>query len=138
MEVQRLCSQAIIPRRATVGSVGYDLFSIEDVTVNPNELACVSTGIAVKLPIGTYGRVAPRSGFTVKYNTHVGAGVIDPDYTGEIKVVLYNVGKIPTRIKAFERIAQLIVEKCSTPQVIEVSAITETLRGNGGFGSTGC
>ena len=137
MEVQRLCSQAIIPRRATPGSVGYDLFSIEAVTVNPNELACVSTGIAIKLPVGTYGRVAPRSGFSVKHNTHVGAGVIDPDYTGEIKVVLYNVGTSSVQIKAFDRIAQLIVEKCSTPQVIEVSALKDTSRGQGGFGSTG-
>jgi dUTP pyrophosphatase len=138
MEVQRLCSHAIIPRRATHGSVGYDLFSIENVTVNPSELVCVSTGVAVKLPVGTYGRIASRSGFSVKYNTHVGAGVIDPDYTGEIKVVLYNVGTSSVNIKQFDRIAQLIVEKCSTPQIIEVTALKETSRGQGGFGSTGC
>ena len=60
MEVKRLCSEAILPRRATEWSVGYDLFSSAEVTVPPGELVCVPTGIAIKLPPGTYGRVAPR------------------------------------------------------------------------------
>jgi dUTP pyrophosphatase len=98
---------------------------------------CVPTGIAIKVLPGTYGRIAPRSGITVKHNIHVGAGVIDADYTGEIKVVLYNVGKSSVTFEAFERIAQLILERIEVPEIIEVLELGETARGSGGFGSTG-
>lgn len=137
MEVKRLCSEAILPRRATEGSAGYDLFSSVEVIVPPGELVCAPTGISIKLPHGTYGRVAPRSGVTVKYNIHVGAGVIDPDYTGEIKVVLCNNGRDPVTFNKLDRIAQLILEKFEVAEVKEVTEIGETARGSGGFGSTG-
>jgi dUTP pyrophosphatase len=137
MEVKRLCSQAILPRRATDGSAGYDLCCSDDVTIQPGELVCAPTGISVKVPSGTYGRIAPRSGVTVKHNVHVGAGVIDSDYTGEIKVVLYNASKNVVTFKAFDRIAQLILEKIELVQVTEVLELGETARGSGGFGSTG-
>ena len=84
-----------------------------------------------------YGRIAPRSGLSVKYGIHVGAGVIDPDYTGELKVNLFNLGVVPYEIKKGDRIAQLILEKCMTPFVEEVSELTRTMRANRGFGSTG-
>jgi len=105
--------------------------------VPPGELVCVPTGIAIKLPPGTYGRVAPRSGVTVKYNIHVGAGVIDPDYTGEIKVVLCNNGRDPVTFNKLDRIAQLILEKVEIVEVKEVDDLRMTHRGSGGFGSTG-
>ena len=137
LEVKRLCSHAILPRRASNRAAGYDLCCVDAITITPGELVCASTGISVKLPPGTYGRVAPRSGITVKYNVHVGAGVIDPDYTGEIKVVLCNNGKSTVTFNAFDRIAQLILEKYQPARVVEVSDIVETERGSGGFGSTG-
>ena len=137
MEVKRLHKYAILPRRATSGSAGYDLFSADAVTLGPGDLACVATGVAIKVPPGTYGRIAPRSGITVKHNVHVGAGVIDADYTGEIKVVLYNNGKDTVEFKAFDRIAQLILEKIEIAEVIEVLKLGQTDRGSGGFGSTG-
>jgi len=135
--VKRLCNQAILPRRATNGSAGYDLYCIDNLTIPPGELICASTGIAVKLPLGTYGRVASRSGIAVKHNVHVGAGVVDPDYTGEIKVVLCNNGTSTVRFNAFERIAQLILEKYAVARVVEVTEVSSTNRGSGGFGSTG-
>ena len=137
MEVRRLCTHAILPRRATSGSAGYDLFCIDTVSILPGELVCVSTGISVKVPDGTYGRIAPRSGITVKHNVHVGAGVIDSDYTGEIKVVLCNNGKQVVQFKAFDRVAQLVLEKIEIAEVIEVTELNATSRGSGGFGSTG-
>jgi dUTP pyrophosphatase len=137
MEVKRLHSHAILPRRATAGSAGYDLFSTDAVTLGPGDLMCVPTGIAIRVPPGTYGRIAPRSGVTVKHNVHVGAGVIDEDYTGEIKVVLYNNGKNSVEFSAFDRIAQLVLEKIEIAEVIEVQELSETNRGSGGFGSTG-
>lgn len=137
MEVKRLCSHAILPRRATDGSAGYDLFSSDAVTIGPGDLVCVPTGIAIRVPPGTYGRIAPRSGVTVKHNVHVGAGVIDADYTGEIRVVLCNNGKNTVEFKAFDRIAQLVLEKIEIAEVIEVQELSQTDRGSGGFGSTG-
>ena len=137
LEVKRLCSQAILPRRATNGSAGYDLCCVDNLTIPPGELICASTGIAVNLPPGTYGRVASRSGIAVKHNVHVGAGVVDPDYTGEIKVVLCNNGKSTVRFNAFDRIAQLILEQYVVAGVVEVTELNATSRGSGGFGSTG-
>jgi len=137
MEVKRLCTHAILPRRASAGAAGYDLFSTDTVTIEPGNLVCVSTGIAIKVPEGTYGRIAPRSGISVKHNVHVGAGVIDSDYTGEIKVVLYNLGKVPVTLNALDRIAQLVIEKIDLPEIREVQELGETFRGAGGFGSTG-
>ena len=137
MEVRRLHSHAILPRRATSGSAGYDLFSSDGVTIGPGDLVCVPTGISIRVPPGTYGRIAPRSGITVKHNVHVGAGVIDEDYTGEIKVVLCNNGRNPVEFGASERIAQLILEKIEIAEVIEVQELSKTERGSGGFGSTG-
>ena len=136
--IKKLTNDAIMPTRGSDGAVGYDLYSTED-TVVPCQAgrALVGTGISVVLPSGVYGRVAPRSGLAVKHCINVGAGVIDPDYTGEIKVVLFNHGENDFEIKRGDRIAQLVLERCETPPVKEIEIIEETARGSGGFGSTG-
>ena len=89
------------------------------------------------IPEGHYGRVAPRSGLAVKNFIDVGAGVIDCDYRGALGVVLFNHSADDFHIKPGDRIAQLIIEKISTPDVVEVDDLDETARGAGGFGSTG-
>ena len=136
--VKKLCFDAIVPTRGSDGAVGYDLYSSEDAMV-PCQAgrALVGTGITVVLPEGVYGRVAPRSGLAVKHCINVGAGVIDPDYTGEIKVVLFNHGEKDFEIKKGDRIAQLVLERCETPPIEEISIVEDTERGSGGFGSTG-
>jgi len=136
--VKKLIQDAIIPTRGSDASVGYDLYSVVD-TVVPCQTgnALVGTGITVVLPPGCYGRVAPRSGLAVKHCIQVGAGVIDPDYTGEIKVVLFNHGDKDFEVKKGDRIEQLVLEKCDTPPIEEISLVEETERGSGGFGSTG-
>jgi dUTP pyrophosphatase len=138
LKVKKLTFDAIIPTRGSDGAVGYDLYSSEDAIV-PNQAgrALVGTGITVVLPPGVYGRVAPRSGLAVKHCINVGAGVIDPDYTGEIKVVLFNHGMNDFEIKKGDRIAQLVLERCETPPIEEISIVEDTERGSGGFGSTG-
>ena len=138
LKVKKLCYDAIVPTRGSDGAVGYDLYSSEDATV-PCQAgrALVGTGITIVLPPGVYGRVAPRSGLAVKHCINVGAGVIDPDYTGEIKVVLFNHGVEDFEIKKGDRIAQLILERCETPIIKEIGLLDETLRGSDGFGSTG-
>tara|TARA_Y200000002_G_scaffold379315_1_gene388339 strand:+ start:3380 stop:3811 length:432 start_codon:yes stop_codon:yes gene_type:complete len=137
LQIKRLTLDATLPTRASPGSVGYDLYSLNDLVIKPNSRDIVSTGVCATIPLGCYGRIAPRSGLTVKYGIHVGAGVIDPDYTGELKVCLFNLGSVPFEIKQGERIAQLILEKCSTPLIQEVNELQKTMRANRGFGSTG-
>jgi len=135
--VKKLTNNAILPTRGSSGAVGYDIYSTDNVTIPPTHRALVGTGIAILLPEGVYGRVAPRSGLAVKHGIQVGAGVIDPDYTGEVKVVLFNHGDREFVIKEGDRIAQLVLERCDTPEVWEIDNLEETLRGSGGFGSTG-
>ena len=112
LQIKRLTLDATLPTRASPGSVGYDLYSLNDLCIEPNSRDIVSTGVCATIPMGCYGRIAPRSGLTVKYGIHVGAGVIDPDYTGELKVCLFNLGSVPFEIKKGDKIAQLILEKC--------------------------
>ena len=105
--------------------------------ISPVSQGQVATGLSVAFPPGTYGRVAPRSGLTIKHRINVGAGVIDPDYRGEVIVVLENMGTEPFRISVGDRIAQLVVEKCSSCQLEVVDTLDDTTRQDGGFGSTG-
>ena len=137
LKIKKLVSHAIIPKRSTPGAVGYDLHSSEGYVILPGHRAVVSTGLSFEFPPGVYGRVAPRSGLSVKHGLNVGAGVVDPDYTGEVKVVLFNHDKAAFVIKPGYRIAQLICERCECPDVEEVEVVTETERGDEGFGSTG-
>lgn len=136
--VKKLSFNARLPTRGSEYAAGYDLYSIEDAVV-PCQCgrALVGTGIALSLPEDVYGRVAPRSGLAVKHGIDVGAGVIDPDYTGEIKVVLFNHGDKDFEVKEGDRIAQLILERCETPIIKEIGLLEETLRNSHGFGSTG-
>ena len=98
----------------------------------------VATDLAMTVPVGTYGRIAPRSGIAVKYGINVGAGVIDIDYTNAVKILLFNHGSGPFHITCGDRIAQLILEKIDdTACVNEVECLTITARGGDGFGSTG-
>jgi len=135
--IKKLSEHALIPTRASPGSVGYDLYSIEDMHILPYQRGIVCTGIAATIPMGVYGRIAPRSGLAVKHGVQTGAGVIDPDYAGELKVILFNHGSEKFEIKKGDRIAQLILEKCETPLIDEVEEIKDTQRGTRGFGSSG-
>lgn len=135
--VKRLHEDAHLPTRQTEGSAGYDLYSVEAITIAPGEWSCVGTGVALTVPEGTYGRVAPRSGLSCK-GTHVGAGVIDRDYTGEVKVLLFNMNREKCiDISKGDRVAQLLLSKIALSDVLEVDSLSETDRGSGGFGSTG-
>ena len=93
MKVRRLHRDVHLPTRGSAGAVGYDLYAVEDVSIPRGDRALIGTGVAIVLPVGTYGRVSPRSGLAVRSGIQVGAGVIDPDYTGEVKVLLFNHGQ---------------------------------------------
>jgi dUTP pyrophosphatase len=135
--IKKLVAHAVAPMRATSGSAGYDISSAIDAVIPPNGRLAVSTGIAIGLPEGTYGRIAPRSGLAYKFGIDVLAGVIDADFGGEIFCILYNSGEHPFVIKTGDRIAQLVLEVIKTPDVAVVLEINDTERGAGGFGSTG-
>ena len=139
LKVTKLVPHATIPLRATSGSAGYDLYSAEGYVILPQHRVVVSTGIQIALPDGVYGRIAPRSGLAVKHGLDVGAGVVDPDYTGELKVVLFNHDPKQTFIiRPGYRIAQLVLESYVVADVEMVGSIDPTTeRGAGGFGSTG-
>lgn len=135
--VQLIHPEAQMPMRASNFAAGLDLFSVGDGCVMPGERILVPTGIRVLLPLGCYGRIAPRSGLAFRNGIDVGAGVIDPDYRGEVMVLMFNFGNETFFYKKGDRIAQLILEKCIFPQIVISSDLGDTTRGSGGFGSTG-
>jgi dUTP pyrophosphatase len=135
--VRKLTSDAVIPTRGSEFAAGYDLSSAENTTVPKRGKALIKTDLSIAVPTGHYGRVAPRSGLTLKNSLDVGAGVIDEDYRGNIGVILFNHSDTDFVVSKGDRIAQLILEKISTPEVEESDELPESKRGEDGFGSTG-
>ena len=124
------------PTRGSGEAAGYDLYSYENETVAPNQIKLIDTGISIRVPEGTYGRIAPRSSVSKK-GILVNAGVIDRDYRGPVKIMLHNLSNNDYVINKNDRIAQLILEQIKTPPVQLVEELDDTERGEGGFGSTG-
>jgi len=137
MYVQPLTETATIPTKGTPHSAGFDLSADHDITIAPGERVVIKTGLAIRVPDGCYGRIAPRSGLAVKNGINVLAGVIDQDYTQEVGVVLINHSKEPFEIKAGNRVAQLILEKYESNVTVEKVEQLPTTSRTGGFGSTG-
>lgn len=135
--IKKLSSRATTPTRGSPLSAGYDLYSAQDTVVPKRGKAVVETQLSIAVPEGTYGRVAPRSGLASKHSIDTGAGVIDADYRGEVKVLLYNFSDDDFSVKQGDRIAQLVLERIVMAPLIEVDDLDETARGSGGFGSTG-
>jgi dUTP pyrophosphatase len=129
-----------LPSRATAQAAGYDVRSAEpDLVLGPGEIRAVSTGLVMELPPGLECQVRPRSGLALRFGITLpnSPGTIDPDYRGEVKVILHNGGPEAVSINRGERIAQLVFSRFEAPRVLEVELLTETGRGEGGFGSTG-
>jgi deoxyuridine 5'-triphosphate nucleotidohydrolase len=136
--IQQLAPDAKVPDRSTSGSIGYDIYhhSKQDVVLAPGQMKALSTGIALKCPSGTYARIAPRSGLTFKNNITTMAGVIDPDYRGELKILLHNFGSTSQTLEHGQRIAQMILERAYVANIDIVQELDDTTRGQNGFGST--
>lgn len=145
VQFQKLSDKAVIPKRAHDGDAGYDLFSAVWVAIPPGSSGVVHTNICVRLPkpiagnASVYGRVAGRSGLALKKSVTVGGGVIDSSYTGDIGVILFNHADTVFSVFPGDRVAQLVLEVCMTPDIEEVHDISSssTTRGAEGFGSTG-
>ncbi len=138
MKIKLLTDTATAPTYATDGSAGLDLYADGDYAIPPeSDFVVVSTGISVEIDADKTGLVWPRSGMASKFGIDTGAGVIDSDYRGELKVLLFNHGDDTYRIKRGDRIAQLLIVPCYRPKIEIVDSLDETERGAGGFGSTG-
>ncbi|GBG83655.1 hypothetical protein CBR_g37457 [Chara braunii] len=137
LRVKKLSEHAILPSRGTTHSAGYDLASAYDCVVPARGTCLVKTDLSIAIPLGTYARIAPRSGLALKKSIDVGGGVVDYDYRGPVGVILFNHSDEDLAIQAGDRVAQLILERIVTPDVVEVEDLDETERGDGGFGSTG-
>ena len=130
-----------LPHYATTGSAGLDLLAAveQEITLAPGQRMAVPTGIAIELPHGVEAQVRPRSGLALNHGiTCLNApGTIDSDYRGEVKVILINHGEEDFTIRRGDRIAQLVIAPVVHAQWVEVDSLGETVRGEGGFGSTG-
>lgn len=129
-----------LPHRATEHAAGYDIRSSErDFDLASGEIRLVSTGLIMELPEDVECQVRPRSGLALKHGITLpnSPGTIDPDYRGELRVILQNTGSEPFRVERGERIAQLVFQRFLAPEPVEVDDLSETERGAGGFGSTG-
>ncbi len=135
----KLHPDAVIPTRGTALAAGLDLYSVEDMLIQPGEHKLVPTGLSMELPSSHEGQVRPRSGLAAKFGVTVlnSPGTIDEDYRGEVKVILINHGHSTFTIHKGDRIAQLVVAKVVIPEVVETTKLDDTQRGAGGFGSTG-
>ncbi|KAI6173060.1 Deoxyuridine 5'-triphosphate nucleotidohydrolase [Aphelenchoides besseyi] len=139
LRFSRVHEDAKQPIYSSANAAGMDLSSCEDAVVPAKGKMLVNIGLKLAIPHGYYGRVAPRSGLAVKNFIDVGAGVIDEDYRGELKVLLFNFGENDFHVKKGERVAQLLVEKVLHCELLEIpeSELDVTVRGAAGFGSTG-
>ncbi|XP_037428706.1 deoxyuridine 5'-triphosphate nucleotidohydrolase-like [Triticum dicoccoides] len=137
LKVKKLSDKAILPSRGSALAAGYDLSSAVETVVPARGKALVATDLSIAIPEGTYARIAPRSGLALKHAIDVGAGVIDADYRGPVGVVLFNHSEADFAVKPGDRVAQMIIQVIATPEVAEVEDLDATLRGEGGFGSTG-
>lgn len=139
MRFKKLNINAITPNRANENDAGYDLYSSaeQDIPILPGFRATIPTAIAMEIPENVVGLIWPRSGLATKQGIDVLAGVIDSSYRGEIKVCLFNTSNESVIIKAGDKIAQIIFQSYLTYVFEEVECLTDTSRGEKGFGSSG-
>jgi dUTP pyrophosphatase len=138
IKVKRLAAVPL-PGRQTQGAAGFDLQAAEAAVIPAHGFASVGTGLAVELPPGTEGQVRPRSGLAAKHGVGVlnSPGTIDPDYRGEVRVVLFNASERDYAVNTGDRIAQLVFSVLADVELVEADSLSPTDRGPGGFGHTG-
>lgn len=139
LKIRKIHELAILPSYAHPGDAGMDLCSVDEVEIAAGDAVLVNTGIAIALPPGTEAQIRPRSGLALKHSVTVlnTPGTIDEGYRGEIGVILINHGKHTFKVTKGMKIAQMVIKPVFQVEVEETDALTETLRGPQGFGSTG-
>lgn len=143
MKLKKLRSTAIVPKYQSAGAAGMDIHADVSpsayLTLESGHRMLVNTGISMEVPEGFEGQIRPRSGAALKHGVTVlnAPGTIDSDFRGEVKVLLFNASDTDVRIQQGDRIAQLVICPVARVEIEEVDALDETVRGAGGFGSTG-
>jgi len=140
LPILKLKDEATLPSRAHPGDAGLDLYACEAAHIGPGERWSVGTGVGVEIPDGHAGLVLPRSGLARDHGIALvnAPGLIDSGYRGELRVLLLNTDPAETfRVTAGDRIAQLVLTPIATPEPVEAAELTESVRGRGGFGSSG-
>jgi len=139
LKVKSIDKKAVLPGYAHPGDAGLDLFSIERKEIAPGERALVRTGIIIELPEHTEAQVRPRSGLALSHGVTIlnTPGTIDHGYRGEVKVIMINHGKKSFIVEEGMKIAQMVIKPVLTVDVVRVDELSDTRRGDGGFGSTG-
>lgn len=139
VKVKKIHPDAVIPQYKTSGSAGFDLYAIEDVEIQPGETKQIRTGLIFEIPEGYEIQIRPRSGMSLKTPLRISnaPGTIDSDYRGEVMIIAENTSIVPFSVEKGTRIAQGVLQKVPQAEFIEVERVSETERGEGGFGSTG-
>lgn len=137
IKLVKLVEGGILPAYANPGDAGFDLFSLEDITVKRKEIKLIPLGIASSFSSKYFVSFRDKSGLAAKCGIHVLGGVIDSSYRGEWKVILVNLGKVDYKVGKGDKVAQGILQSIEKARLIEVKILKETKRGKGGFGSTG-
>ncbi len=137
--VKKLHDDAVLPRLGSEYAAGADLYSVEQVTLNAGETKLVHTGLAMEIPVGYGGFIFARSGLATKRGLAPAnkVGVVDADYRGEIMVALHNHGSQPQTVEKGERVAQMVLMPYLAAEYFETDTLSDTARGDGGFGSSG-
>lgn len=137
IKVKKLKENAVVPRYAHEGDAAMDLFSTEDYFVPIGKRQLISTGIAMELPEGYFSSIRGKSGLALKKGICILGGVIEHGYRGEYGVIIFNAGDEDFEVKAGDKIAQVIISPVATAEVEVVEELSETVRGDGAWGSTG-
>ena len=146
IRIKKLNPNAVIPTKGSDKAAGYDLYVCDDrlangvaMAISPGQNALLKTGLAMAIPDGYYGAIYARSGLASKQNLRPAncVGVVDSDYRGEVMVALHNHSTVPQTVEHGERVAQMLITPVLTPDYEEASELSDTVRGVGGFGSTG-
>lgn len=137
LNVKKLNKEAIIPKYAHQGDAGLDLYSIEEHLLKSKERHIFKLGITMELPLGYVGLIWDKSGLAAKFGIKTMGGVIDHSYRGDIGVILYNTSENDYTIKKGDKIAQMLIQQIESAEIEEKEKLSETIRNDGGFGSTG-
>lgn len=137
LHVQKLHENAKIPSFAHDADAGMDIYCLENVSIEAGQRVQIRTGIALGVPLGYVGLVWDKSGLAQKAGLTILGGVVDSGYTGEILILMHNTGDTDHFFSAGDKITQILIQKVEHPQIVEVPALQESVRGDKGFGSTG-
>ena len=137
LSVKKMDPEAKLPNRAHADDAGLDLFAVEEYALAPGERQNVRTGIAMEIPTGYVGLIWDKSGVASKTGIKTMGGVVDASYRGEVQVIMVNLSDTPYRVEKGAKVAQMLIQKVELLEVEEVEILGETVRGEGGFGSTG-